>query len=60
MALITHFTPEIYSTICFLLTWVGRLIKGESVQARDVAIFSNLKTTFYKMEKLKESIKFLL
>lgn len=60
MALITRFTPKIYNAICFLLTWVGRLSKGEKVQVRDIAILSNLKTTFYKMEKLKESIKFVL
>lgn len=60
MALITHFIPKIYNIICFFLTWVGRLIKGEKVQVRDIAILSNLKTTFYKMEKLKESIQFLL
>lgn len=60
MALITRFTPKIYNAICFLLTWVGRLSKDEKVQVRDIAILSNLKTTFYKIEKLKESIKFVL
>lgn len=60
MAIITHFIPKIYNIICLFLTWVDRLIKGEKVQVRDIAILSNLKTTFYKMEKLKESIRFLL
>lgn len=51
----THFTPGIYNAINFFLTLVGRLGKGEKVYVRAIAVISNLKTTFHKMENLKKS-----
>lgn len=51
----THFTPRIYNATNFFLTLVSRLGKGEKVYVRNIAVISNLKTTFHKMENLKKS-----